>query len=56
MQGIGIGFRPEVAVDLLRSPQTADFLELVAEACFATNAARCRISRARDERPQRERL
>lgn len=38
--GVGLGFRVEVAADLLRDPRAADFVEVVAEACFASPAAR----------------
>jgi uncharacterized protein (UPF0276 family) len=38
--GVGIGWRPELASDLLRSPRTVDFVEVVAETCFAQPAAR----------------
>ncbi|MFT3774223.1 MAG: DUF692 domain-containing protein [Minicystis sp.] len=37
---VGLGFRVEVAADLLADPRTADFVEVVAEACFASPAAR----------------
>src|SRR5262245_4800756 len=36
----GIGLRPEIAGDLLGSPGSVDFVEVVAEACFASPAAR----------------
>src|SRR3954447_2316193 len=36
---VGLGFRPEIAGDLLRSPRCVDFVEVVAEACFASPAA-----------------
>ncbi|WP_437592065.1 multinuclear nonheme iron-dependent oxidase [Sorangium sp. So ce1000] len=38
--GVGVGFRPELAADLLAAPGTVDFVEVVAEACFASPAAR----------------
>ncbi|WP_437736084.1 multinuclear nonheme iron-dependent oxidase [Sorangium sp. So ce1335] len=38
--GVGVGFRPELAADLLSAPGTVDFVEVVAEACFASPAAR----------------
>jgi uncharacterized protein len=37
---VGLGFRVEVAADLLRDPRAADFVEVVAEACFASPASR----------------
>jgi uncharacterized protein (UPF0276 family) len=36
---VGLGFRPEIAGDLLGSPGSVDFVEVVAEACFASPAA-----------------
>lgn len=36
---VGLGFRVEVAADLLRDPAVADFVEVVAESCFASPAA-----------------
>ena len=38
--GVGVGFRPELAADLLSAPGTVDFVEVVAETCFASPAAR----------------
>ena len=38
--GVGIGWRPELAADLLRAPRVVDFVEVVAETCFAQAAAR----------------
>ncbi|WP_437726676.1 DUF692 domain-containing protein [Sorangium sp. So ce861] len=38
--GVGVGFRPELAADLLAAPSAVDFVEVVAEACFASPAAR----------------
>jgi uncharacterized protein (UPF0276 family) len=38
--GVGLGFRPELAADLLRSPEVVDFVEVVAESCFVQPAAR----------------
>ncbi|WP_437691450.1 DUF692 domain-containing protein [Sorangium sp. So ce176] len=38
--GVGVGFRPELAADLLSAPGAVDFVEVVAEACFASPAAR----------------
>ncbi|WP_437908304.1 DUF692 domain-containing protein [Sorangium sp. So ce327] len=37
---VGVGFRPEIAADLLSAPGAVDFVEVVAEACFASPAAR----------------
>ncbi|WP_437298944.1 multinuclear nonheme iron-dependent oxidase [Sorangium sp. So ce426] len=37
---VGVGFRPELAADLLAAPGAVDFVEVVAEACFASPAAR----------------
>jgi uncharacterized protein len=39
-EGVGIGWRPELASDLLRAPSMVDFVEVVAETCFAQPAAR----------------
>jgi uncharacterized protein len=39
-RGVGIGWRPELASDLLREPAAVDFVEVVAETCFAQPAAR----------------
>lgn len=35
MRGVGIGFRPEIAANLLRDPSAVDFLEVVAESLFS---------------------
>src|SRR5262245_48378634 len=35
LTGVALGWRPELAADLLRAPDTVDFLEVVAETCFA---------------------
>ncbi|AUX21234.1 hypothetical protein SOCEGT47_017140 [Sorangium cellulosum] len=40
LSGVGIGFRPELAADLLSAPGAVDFVEIVAEACFSSQAAR----------------
>ena len=37
---VGIGWRPELAADLLAAPESVDFVEVVAETCFAQPAAR----------------
>jgi uncharacterized protein (UPF0276 family) len=42
---VGIGWRPELAADLLRAPRVVDFVEVVAETCFAQPAV-CREARA----------
>ena len=39
LEGVGLGWRPELAAFLLAVPETADFLEVVAESCFAQKAA-----------------
>lgn len=36
----GLGFRPELAGDLMVRPQLVDFVEIVAETCFTQRAAR----------------
>lgn len=36
----GLGYREEIAADLLRAPQAVDFVEVVAESCFVKPAAR----------------
>lgn len=38
--GVGVGWRAELALDLLRSPGSADFVEVVAETCFVQPEAR----------------
>jgi uncharacterized protein (UPF0276 family) len=35
LRGVGLGFRPELAADLLAEPSVVDFIEIVAEGCFA---------------------
>lgn len=35
VSGVGVGFRPELAVGLLREPRRVDFLEVVAESLFS---------------------
>lgn len=37
---VGLGLRTEVAADLLASPACVDFIEVVAEGCFTSSAAR----------------
>lgn len=37
--GVGLGWRAELAVDLLRAPDSVDFLEVVADSCFAQPSA-----------------
>lgn len=34
LRGVGLGFRPELAADLLAEPSVVDFIEIVAEGCF----------------------
>lgn len=36
--GVGLGWRPELAADLLRSPGSVDFVEVVAESCLVQPA------------------
>lgn len=38
-QQVGIGWRPELAADLLRQPHALDFIEVVAESCFVSTQA-----------------
>jgi uncharacterized protein (UPF0276 family) len=38
--GVAVGWRPELGADLLRAPETVDFVEVVAESCFAQAAQR----------------
>jgi uncharacterized protein (UPF0276 family) len=38
--GVGVGWRPELAAELLRAPHTVDFVEVVAETCFVQGRAR----------------
>src|SRR5262245_30854742 len=38
--GVGLGWRPELAADLLRAPECLDFVELVAESCMVQQATR----------------
>jgi hypothetical protein len=45
LRGIGVGFRPELAADLLALPSAVDFVEIVAETCF-TQARAAREARA----------
>ena len=40
LHGVALGWRPELAGDVLRDPDGVDFLEVVAETCFAQQAAR----------------
>ncbi len=37
---VGLGWRSEIAADLLRQPGCVDFIEVVAEGCYASRAAR----------------
>src|SRR5262245_24545504 len=38
--GVAVGFRPELAADLLRAPEAVDFVEVVAETCFVQPSLR----------------
>jgi uncharacterized protein (UPF0276 family) len=40
LRGAGIGWRPEIGPDLLARRESADFVEVTAEACFQGHAAR----------------
>lgn len=40
MGSIGLGFRPELAVELMAAPRTVDFVEIVAETCYTQRATR----------------
>jgi hypothetical protein len=37
---VGLGFRAELAADLVAAPSTVDFVEIVAEACYTQRASR----------------
>jgi uncharacterized protein len=37
---VGLGFRPELAADLMAHPRTVDFVEIVAETCYTQRQAR----------------
>jgi uncharacterized protein (UPF0276 family) len=37
---VGLGFRPELAADLVAAPRTVDFVEVVAETCYTQRATR----------------
>jgi uncharacterized protein (UPF0276 family) len=39
LAGVALGWRPELAADLLRDPEGVDFLEVVADTCFAQSSA-----------------
>jgi uncharacterized protein (UPF0276 family) len=39
LSGVALGWRPELAADVLRAPDSVDFLEVVADTCFAQPAA-----------------
>lgn len=39
LEGVALGWRPELAGDVLRAPGSVDFLEVVADTCFAQPAA-----------------
>lgn len=40
LRGVGIGWRPEIAADLIARPSAADFVEVTAEACAQPHARR----------------
>ena len=39
LAGVALGWRPELAADVLRAPESVDFLEVVADSCFAQPSA-----------------
>jgi uncharacterized protein (UPF0276 family) len=39
LAGVALGWRPELAADLLRDPEGVDFLEVVADTCFTQPSA-----------------
>lgn len=39
IEGVGLGWRPELAADLFARPDVVDFVEVVAESCFTQRAA-----------------
>jgi uncharacterized protein (UPF0276 family) len=39
LAGVALGWRPELAADVLRDPDSVDFLEVVADTCFAQPSA-----------------
>ena len=40
IEGVGLGWRPEIAADLLVDRGAVDFVEVIAEACFVPSAQR----------------
>jgi uncharacterized protein len=44
----GLGYRPELAADLMASPGLVDFVEIVAETCFTQRAARREAAAVRE--------
>ncbi len=40
LRGVGLGWRSELAADLLRAPQVVDFVEVVAESCHVQSKLR----------------
>jgi uncharacterized protein (UPF0276 family) len=51
LEGVALGWRPELAADVLRDPDSVDFLEVVAESCFAQPAARREACALAEMRP-----
>lgn len=51
LAGVGLGWRPELAGDLLRAPEAVDFFEVVAEVCFADAGARREARAVAELRP-----
>ncbi len=39
LRGVGLGLRAEIAGDLVRDPTSVDFVEVVAESCYVSQAA-----------------
>jgi uncharacterized protein (UPF0276 family) len=44
LTGVGLGFRPELACELMARPHIVDFVEIVAETCFTQRATRREVS------------
>jgi uncharacterized protein (UPF0276 family) len=40
LQGVGVGWRRELAADLLARPETVEFVEVVAESCYVQSSVR----------------
>lgn len=51
LHGVGCGYRPELAVDLLRQRELVDFVEVVAETCFAQPSTHRAVLGLRGELP-----